>query len=363
MRKKLTKPPSPRIVATLPFILPERAAVTQIRKPSLRPAPARPKQQLPGFEERFTDIVDYIITITNEIWADRAVGRIYETYDHACAVFSAYGIVRSVEEVLANTIDTMNGFTESEIEHVNIAWCEEADGFYTSHLGHSRSTNTGRSLAGPATGRPVSLHFAADCVSFENRIHTEWLVRDTGALIRQLGLDMHAIACSFGPPLECFIVSPENRLIGQVPRQVLDVPVTNLDGWARHLFQNLWNLKRLDWLDRYYSPDVVVHAGGARNITGMRALGTLILAIQAAIPDGVMRVEHVCHSEESDGVIVAVRWILEGTCRRGELLGDVPDGKPVFMMGISHLRFTGGLICEEWMLFDELAILVQALRD
>jgi predicted ester cyclase len=76
-----------------------------------------------------------------------------------------------------------------------------------------------------------------------------------------------------------------------------------------------------------------------------------------------MRVEHVSHSEETDGVIVAVRWVYEGTTQSGGVLGECPVGKPVFMMGISHMRFAGDKIVEEWMVFDELGVLSQAYRS
>jgi len=32
------------------------------------------------------------------------------------------------------------------------------------------------------------------------------------------------------------------------------------------------------------------------------------------------------------------------------------------MMGVSHMRFTGDRIVEEWMIFDELGVLAQAYR-
>ena len=128
------------------------------------------------------------------------------------------------------------------------------------------------------------------------------------------------------------------------------------------MFHNIWNLKRFDWLERYYAAAATIHAGGGRVAQGVRNIGALYLHIQAAMPDGVMRVEHVCHSEENDGVILAVRWVFEGTTAPGGVLGECPGGRQVFMMGISHMRFAGNRIVEEWMIFDELGVLAQAYR-
>ena len=76
----------------------------------------------------------------------------------------------------------------------------------------------------------------------------------------------------------------------------------------------------------------------------------------------MMRVDNVCWSEEADGVIVAVRWVLEGRSAPGGVLGECPPGKAVFMMGMSHLRLAEGKIVEEWMLFDEIGVLAQTYR-
>ncbi|WP_174291322.1 ester cyclase [Sphingomonas bacterium] len=352
----------------LPFSLPDRPRVTRIRQRDARELSkggAERTQPMTGYEERFTDIVDYIVRITDEIWMDRAVGYVYDTYDASCVVYSSYGVVRSVEEVIAGTVSTLNAFPDGEIHHLAVAWSGDAQaGFYTSHLGHSRSTNVGRTGFGSGTGRRTSIRFAADCVSRDNRIHTEWLVRDNGAAVRQLGFDLHDVARRWAatPSAERYLVSPETRLEGQAPRRQLDIDRSTVEGWARSLFQDMWNLRRLDWIGRHYAPDMVAHAGGGRTVQGIRNYQALVLHVLTALPDAVMRVENVCWSEETDGVIVAVRWTLEGTTQPGGVLGECPAGKPVFMMGISHLRLLGGRIVEEWMLFDELGVLAQAYR-
>jgi len=354
---------------SLPFDLPERPPVTLLRHQdarAIRHAGASDRTQpMRGFEPRFTDIVDYIVRITDEIWMDRAVGYIYDTYDASCVIYSSYGIVRSVEEVIASTVATLNAYPDGEIHHLGVAWSgDELNGFYTSHLGHSRSTNVGRTAWGPGTGKRTSIRFVADCISRDNRIHTEWLVRDNGAAVRQLGYDPHVIARRIADSsvADVFMISPETRLDGQAPRARLDVDTRTVEGWARALFHDVWNLRRLDWLAQHYAADVVAHAGGGRTAQGLRNYQSLVLHVLTAIPDGYMRVENVCWAQEADGVVVAVRWTLEGRSAPGGVLGECPAGKPAFMMGMSHLRLCDGKVAEEWMLFDELGVLAQAYR-
>ena len=353
---------------SLPFDIPERMAVTRVRHrdmAQLRKGPLTRTQPLAGFDAQYGDIVDYVVRITEEIWRDRAIGRIYETYDASCTVYTASGVIRSVEAVVAATLASMHAYPDAVTDHVNIAWRgDETAGFYTSHLGYSGGINLGASEFGGPTGKRVMSHFIADCISRDNRIHTEWLIHDTSAVLRQLGHDLHTTARSLAavPPADIFVVVPPTRLDGQAPRRVFDGPNTCPDGWAWHHFDTIWNLRRLDHVPFHYADDAVVHWPDGRTATGPRAIGDLIIGLLASLPDAVMRIEHVCWSEETDGVILAVRWTLEGSTRAGGLLGDVLPGRPVVLPGASHLRFGNGHVVEEWTVFDELDVLVQAYR-
>lgn len=353
----------------LPFKLPKRPLVTRIRQRNtaelLVPSGHR-TQPMAGFEDDFTDIVDYIVRITEQIWVDRAVGRIYDTYDANCTIYTTGGVVRSVEEVIASTTMGIHGGPDGEAHHLNVAWSgDEAEGFYTSHLGFARSTNIGASPYGPATGRRLGRFFIADCVSRDNRIHTEWLVRDNGAAVRQMGFDLHETAQRVAemPTADAEVLSVPTRLQGQAPRPAYDGPSDTLEGWVANHFSRLWNMRRFDRIAAAYAPNVIAHWAGGRIAFGQRNLGSMIIGLLASLPDGTLRVENICWSDETDGIIVAVRWTLEGTSRAGGLLGDVPAGKSVSVMGMSHLRFAGPSIVEEWTMFDEVAVIAQAYRN
>ena len=44
------------------------------------------------------------------------------------------------------------------------------------------------------------------------------------------------------------------------------------------------------------------------------------------------------------------------------MLGACPAGRPAVMMGVTHMRFAGDRVVEEWMVFDELGVLVDVYR-
>ena len=350
-----------------PFALPERPLVTRIRHARtadlLRPSGPR-TQPLSGFEDGFVDIVDYIIRITHQIWVDRAVGRIYDTYDADCVIYSALGTIRSVEDVVANTLQSVSASGDGEAHHLNVAWSgDEHEGFYTSHLGFAFATNTGPTVFGPATGRRTARFFIADCISKDNRIHTEWLMRDNGAAVRQMGFDPHEVARRLAATQanEQPTIEVPTRLNGQAVRDPYDGPTDTPGGWIEHHF-DAWNTRRFDHLALHYAPGVIAHWCGARTAQGLRNVTALILRLLASLPTSTIRVGHVSWAEETDGVIVAARWTLEGWTRPGGLLGDVPAGKPTAIMGATHFRFRDGLIVEEWTVFDEIGTLVQIYR-
>jgi predicted ester cyclase len=356
-------------IESLPFLLPERAAVTRIRQRNtseLQVPNGIRTQEMSGFEDDFTDIVDYIVRITDQIWPNRSVGRIYDTYDANCTIYTTGGVVRSVEDVIASTTMGINAGPDGETHHLNVAWSgDDCEGFYTSHLGFARSTNLAPSVYGPATGRQLGRFFVADCISLNNRIHTEWLVRDNSAAVRQMGFDLHETAkrVAQSSSFEAPIVSVPTRSFSQSTHLDVDGPKVSVQSWVELHFSTIWNLRCFDRIAHFYSPNVIAHWAGGRVAFGQRNLASLIIGLLASLPDATLRVEHVSWSDETDGVIVAVRWMLEGTTRAAGLLGDVPEGRQVAVMGMSHLRFAGAFIVEEWTMFDEVAVIAQAYRS
>ena len=323
------------------------------------------QERLRGFPKQYRDIVDFIVRITHRIWADGAVGLIHETYDPDCVIHTASGVGRGVEGVVAGTTAAMAAFPELEDHVLNVAWSgDDEEGFYTSHLGFGRVLNAGDSLYGPATRRTAVVRYCADCVTLAGRIHTEWLARDNGAVVRQLGIDLHDAARRLAASMPD---EPRARLAssGSFSRTSapLDLARGDLDAHLRHLFHDIWNRRRLDVLADAYAPDVQIHTVGGRVARGVPALGALHISLMASMPDCGLTVENVCWSDETDGIIGAVRWELTGTGRGGGWLGATPEGAPLSIPGMTHSRFgPDGRIVEEWTVWDEVAVLAQAYR-
>ena len=334
-----------------PLVAPRREPVTRVRH--VRDALDRTGA---GRPDGYRDIVDFIVRITHRIWTDGDIGLIHDTYHPDCVVHTAAGVSRGVESVVSGTLSAMAAFPELEDHVLNVAWNETPGGLYTSHLGFGTVLNAGDSAYGPATGRAARVRYCADCVTTDWRIHTEWLARDNGAVVRQLGLDLHetgrrlAAVAAHEVPVRTLPAAP-------------DLSSDSLDGRLRSLFDDIWNHRRLDVLADAYAPDVRIHTAGGRTAAGLDALRALHLSLMASAPDGVMTVGHTCWSDETDGLIAAVRWELAGTARRGGWLGALPDGVPLIIPGMTHCRFdAAGRIVEEWTVWDEVAVLARCYR-
>ena len=340
-----------------PFRLPRRAAVTTIRDKNvaaLRALTGERTQELPGFEPQWRDIVDYIVGITEEIWSDRRVDRIHDTYTADCIVHTSLGTVRGIAPVIAGTVQSLWAHEAYVSEHRNVAWSADGDDFYTSHLGYATMVNIAPTSFGPATGAVIARHFCADCVSRDNKIHTEWLARDNGAIVRQMGLEPLAVAQAMA---QTPAAPPLSYDAGEGVAGDPDTP----EGYVAAIAA-AWNARAFADLAERYAGDAVARWPGGRVGSGPREIARLPLGLIASIPDASFRAEHVSWSEESDGPIVAVRWRVDGTCSPFGMLGPMPAGRPVSLIGMSHWRFGNGRIVEEVTVFDEVAVLVQALR-
>ena len=153
------------------------------------------KQQLPGFDEEYRDIVDYVLKITHRIWEEKGIGVIYDTYHNDVTMHCASSNLVGIKDVVANTLMTLHSFPDRRLIGEQVIWSKhDTKGYLSSHRVLSTATNLGDSDFGKATGKKVNFRTVIDCAIENNRIYEEWLVRDNLWLVKQLGLDVHEVA-------------------------------------------------------------------------------------------------------------------------------------------------------------------------
>ena len=332
----------------------------------LSPGPEQ-RQSMQGFDDKFVDIVDYIVRITHEIWEEKAIGRIYDTYAHNVLIHTTDGQTYGRDKVIADSIKTMAAFPDVRLYADDVIWCgNDEDGFHSSHRIIWVAHNTGYSIYGPPTGRRVVRQGIAHCFVKENRVVEEWICRDELAVIRQLGFDEHELAHKLAThdatnrkPTDHGEVE---RLQGQAPPKILPPKTStgfDIEDFVRRSIHEIWNWRLLNKVDEYFAPTYLCNTSTNKKLYGLGDFKAYILSLLAAFPDAAMNIDHICWlGNEPDGYRVATRWTLQGTHQGPGVYGE-PTGKRIRLMGITHQHIQAGKFVREWTAFDEFALLKQ----
>ena len=316
-------------------------------------------QPMRGYEDTFTDIVDFILRVTHHIWEEKAIGYLYEHYAANARVFQDDGIVYGRERVIADTTQTIGAFPDLRLHADDIVWCGDEDtGFWTSHrltlVGH----NTGWSAWGPPTGRQIVLGVIADCYSRENVIREEFVIYNTAGLLRQLGHDAVALARR-GEATPPGSVGEVERTLGQGAPEQLPADDPGIEAFVRRVLHEIWNWRLLDRIATHYAPGLRFHGPTDRELFGRGDYTAHVLSTLAMFPDAAHRIDDLYWmGNDREGYTVAVRWTLDGTHRGPGPYGP-PTGRRVRQWGLSHLQVRDGMIVEEWTYSNEFDVLRQ----
>ncbi len=316
-----------------------------------------------GFDEQFPDFPAYILGITKEIWEDRGLATLHRYYAPDLVVRSPSGVVVGNEGVIAATMATLAEFPDRQLLGEDVIWSGTPEtGMLSSHRIFSTATHAGSGIYGAASGKPFRYRIIADCHAIGNQINDEWLIRDQGAIVRQLGLLPEAyareqIAQEGGPEQAQRPLTPETDLPG---------PYTGRGN------ENEWGLRYADLLTRVMQADFAAipqaydracqleHPGGV-TAHGPAAADQFWMSLRAAFPSATFQVEHVIGRE--DPLMpprAAVRWSLQGRHDGWGGFGR-PTGAEVYVLGISHAEFGPWGLRREYVLYDETAIWKQLL--
>ncbi len=315
------------------------------------------RQSLAGFDDEYTDIVDYIVRITYKIWEQKGLGRIEDFYRPDIVIHTSDASARGRDDVISASAKTMEAFPDVRLYPDDVIWSgDDQNGFHTSHRIVWTGRNTGESRYGPPTGRAIQRTGIAHCYVKQNEIIEEWIARDELALVRQLGFDEHELAKKMAADEAVSGARPEDAPAILPPEEVGD---SEIETFLRRTMDETWNGRALDKLDESHVDNHVCHTTDNRTLYGLDAYKAHISSLQTAFPDARLGVDHVCwNANGRDGYAAAVRWTLRGTHGGPGIYGE-PTGKPVGVLGITHFEVREGRFVEEWMIFDEFALLKQ----
>ena len=231
-------------------------------------------------------------------------------------------------------------------------------------------TNLGPTAFGAATGKRVLTMNVADCEITDGRITREWLLRDNLALIGQLGFDTETAARGmaerFTPELSHWLKQEYSRVMANPDSTVSTIGESDMDPsepFARQLLKNNWLDGNKEILENLYAPYCVLHRAPVRTVSGQQEILKHYENWRRALPSACLSLDHVCSQPfNSSGRHIAARWSIAGT-HEGPFAGLSATGKPIYIVGVTHWRVLDGRVITEWTVFDELAMLAQALNE
>ena len=311
-----------------------------------------------GFSDRFTDFPDYILGITQEIWEHRNLATLHHYYAPDIPVRSPGSIVFGNEGVIGATMATLAEFPDRRLLGEDVIWSgSPEEGMLSSHRILSTATHLGDGVYGKATGKKLRYRIIADCHAIDNQINDEWLIRDQGAVVRQLGWDPKEYAIDLiereGGTENC--VQPFHPSIDQVG------PYTGRGN------DNAWGAKYADILNRIMGADLgVIPSEYDRAVTGFYPGGKELIStdgvddfwigLRAAFPSASFAIDHqIGRADPMMSPRAAIRWSLTGKHDGWGAFGK-PSGADVHVMGISHVEFGPWGIRREYTLFDETSV-------
>ncbi|MFD0915214.1 ester cyclase [Pseudahrensia aquimaris] len=311
-----------------------------------------------GFDPQFADLPEYILKCTAMIWEGRQISALDWHYGDDLMVRTPQGISHGNGAGKANTMATLTEFPDRQLFGEDVIWSgNEEQGFLSSHRIISTATHHGGAF-GPATGKKLTFRTIADTFCHNNRVSDEWLIRDNGAIVRQLGQ------------------TPENfarAIIASGDASMPLTPQTDLIGPYRGLGNdNEWGERHAAILNRIMAFDFSVIAeeydracqlflpGGLQS-HGRDDATAFWLGLRSAFPSAKFTVEHQIGREDPMmSPRSAIRWSLTGKHEGWGPFGR-PTGTSIHVMGVSHAEFGPRGLRSETTLYDEIAIWKQIL--
>jgi predicted ester cyclase len=318
-----------------------------------------------GFDKKYKDFPDYILKITEQIWEGKDVESIGKFYTKDIPVRSPFGVTYGNKPVIDATYATLKEFPNRQLLGEDVIWNGNDEiGYHSSHRILSKGTHLGNGFYGKPSGKNIYYRVIADCACKENQVYDEWIVRDQGAMVRQIGYSPKEFATkiieSEGGILtasKLFNYETDKSSNYEAERYKKGSKAEKYTEILKNIFNNSYKFEGYDRAANIFWPgNVISH--------GREGIKEKWISLKSIFSNIKFTIEHVGFLEEAgQNPRVSVRWFLEGTHNNDSKEYDKPSNKKIFIMGINHAEFYSNSIIREWVLFDEVAIWKQILLN
>ena len=316
-----------------------------------------------GFSNRWKDFPDYIIGITKEIWEDRGIATLHDYYAKDIPVRSPMGVQRGNQAVIASTMATINEFPDRELLGEDVIYSDDPEhGLLSSHRLLTKATHPRDGQFGAATGKHWVVRVIADCAAKNDTIYDEWLVRDYGGMVRQMGMDprdysAQIIESEGGADKASKPFTLESDIEGDYKGR------GNANEWGAKYAATLSRIMDHDFnhIVNDYDRAAIGEYAGAQTAIGRDEMVKFWVGLRSSFPSATFTINHQIGM---DGDMLspraAIRWSLDGIHDGWGTFGK-PTGAHVHVFGMSHAEFGPWGLRREFTLYDEIAIWKQIL--
>ena len=317
-----------------------------------------------GFDSKYKDFPDFILKITKQIWEGKDVNSIAKFYTDKIPVRSPFGVTYGNKPVIDATHATLKEFPDRQLLGEDVIWNGNDDsGYHSSHRILSKGTHLGDGFYGKPTGKKIYYRVIADCACKNNQVYDEWIVRDQGAMVRQLGYSPKEFAQ--------MQINNENNL--KIKKEVFNsqsdmkseyVPIKadiNSIGYKySNILQKIFK-QNYDFKD--YSRAANIFWPGNRIGHGREDIIKFWETLSKSFTNVKFSIEHIGFIEEKNkNPRASIRWFLDGKhTEKSKEFGEATNNN-VFIFGINHAEFSKDNVIREWVVFDEVAVWKQILK-
>ncbi|MCZ2722910.1 nuclear transport factor 2 family protein [Marinomonas sp. 15G1-11] len=316
-----------------------------------------------NFDSKFLDLPDYIIKITKEIWEDRGLSTLHQYYGKDIIVRVPATLIKGNADVIASTMATLSEFPDRTLLGEDVIWSgDDTSGYLSSHRIFSQATHLKDGVFGKATGKKLGFRIIADCYCINNQITDEWMIRDQGAVVSQLGLDpktyaYNQIQAEGGIDKATKPFNASMDIVGPYTGKGNEHPI------GQAYADTLQRLMKADFNAIFSLFDRAVQTEYPNGVSdhGHQSVDSFWLGLRSAFPNAEFTIHHVIGRDDKGMADrAAIRWSLEGKHEGWGRYGQ-PTNAEVYIMGISHVEFGPRGIIREYVTIDDTAIWKQIL--
>ena len=293
------------------------------------------------------------------------VDSIGEFYTKNIPVRSPFGITYGNKPVIEATYNTLREFPNRQLMGEEVIWNGNDDnGYHSSHRILSKGTHLGDGFYGKPTGKDIYYRVIADCACKDNQVYDEWIVRDQGAMVRQIGYtpkEFAQIMIDNEGGLE-----KANKLFDKndIKPSNYEPEKVKINSAGERYSKILSKVFREGYKFQDYNRASTIYWPGNKIGHGREDVSKLWNSLKEILTDTKFSIEHIGYLDEPNkNPRASIRWFLEGVhSKDSEDYGKKTNSK-LFFMGINHVELNDDGVIREWVLFDEVAIWKQILMS